>query len=137
MISDDDMPSPDDSEKPEVTETPTEPEIDELQAAVKDRSSEYGFNLPPEPKGKCAPELQEKINTFYERMRTHNLDMTRVIEERKDFRNPSIYEKLIQFCDIDEFGTNYPPEIYDPLRWGELLYNISMCEVNRQSFSLF
>lgn len=44
------------------------------------------------------------------------LDMNKVIQERKDFRNPSIYEKLIQYCGINEFGTNYPPEKYDPFR---------------------
>ncbi|KFM78927.1 SAP30-binding protein, partial [Stegodyphus mimosarum] len=44
--------------------------------------------------------------------------MNASIQRRKDFRNPSIYEKLIQFCNIDEQGTNYPPETYDPHCWG-------------------
>ena len=35
--------------------------------------------------------------------------MNDTLRAHKDFRNPSIYEKLIQYCDIDEFGTNYPP----------------------------
>ena len=43
-----------------------------------------------------------------ERLRT-GADMNDKLRAHKDFRNPSIYEKLIQFCDIDEFGTNYPP----------------------------
>lgn len=84
-----------------------------------DRFAEYGFQLPPEPKGKCAPELQEKINNLYEKMKNSSMDMNKIIQERKEFRNPSIYEKLIQFCDINELGTNYPPEIYDPLQWGK------------------
>lgn len=84
----------------------------------EDRWAKYGFNLPPEPKSKCSVELQEKINILYEKMRDSHMDMNRVIQKRKEFRNPSIYEKLIQFCDINEFGTNYPPEIYDPLQWG-------------------
>lgn len=84
----------------------------------EDRWAKYGFSLPPEPKGKCPQELQEKINLLHEKMKLHNMDMNRVIQERKEFRNPSIYEKLISFCDINEFGTNYPPEIYDPLQWG-------------------
>uniref|UniRef100_A0A1I8NTW2 SAP30-binding protein n=1 Tax=Stomoxys calcitrans TaxID=35570 RepID=A0A1I8NTW2_STOCA len=82
------------------------------------RYSHYGFTLPPEPKGKPLPELTDKINQLYEKMETNNMDMNRIIQQRKEFRNPSIYEKLIQFCDINEFGTNYPPEIYDPLQWG-------------------
>ncbi|XP_075165582.1 SAP30-binding protein [Haematobia irritans] len=86
------------------------------------RFSHYGFSLPPEPKGKPLPELTEKINQLYEKMETNNMDMNRIIQQRKEFRNPSIYEKLIQFCDINEFGTNYPPEIYDPLQWGTESY---------------
>lgn len=86
----------------------------------KDKFAEYGFNLPPEPKGKCPQELQDKISNMYEKMKLNGMDMNRVIQDRKEFRNPSIYEKLIQFCDINELGTNYPPEIYDPLQWGNL-----------------
>lgn len=82
-----------------------------------DQSAEYGFSLPPEPKGKCPQELQEKIANMYEKMKS-GMDMNKLIQERKEFRNPSIYEKLIQYCDIDELGTNYQPEIYDPLQWG-------------------
>lgn len=90
----------------------------EGKSLKKDKFAEYGFNLPPEPKGKCPPELQEKITHLYEKMKD-GLDMNRVIQDKKEFRNPSIYDKLIQFCDINELGTNYPPEIYDPLQWGK------------------
>lgn len=83
----------------------------------------YGFSLPPEPKNKQPlPELVEKIEQLYEKMNTQGMDMNEVIQRRKEFRNPSIYEKLIQFCDINELGTNYPPEIYDPLQWGAESY---------------
>lgn len=94
----------------------------EKENRKEDRWAKYGFSLPPEPKGKCSVELQDKINLLYDKMRNSNMDMNRVIQERKEFRNPSIYEKLIQFCDINEFGTNYPPEIYDPLQWGAESY---------------
>lgn len=94
----------------------------ERDSRMEERWAKYEFSLPPEPKGKCAVELQDKINLLYEKMKNTNMDMNRVIQERKEFRNPSIYEKLIQFCDINEFGTNYPPEIYDPLQWGPESY---------------
>lgn len=90
---------------------------DPKEDARKDRFSEYGFSLPPEPKGKCPQELQDKISNMYDKMRTNNMDMNKLIQDRKEFRNPSIYEKLIQYCDIDELGTNYPPELYDPMQW--------------------
>lgn len=91
--------------------------IDIESKAQKDRFAEYGFQLPPESKGKCPADLQEKISNMYEKMKMNNMDMNKLIQERKEFRNPSIYEKLIQFCEIDELGTNYPPELYDPMQW--------------------
>lgn len=91
----------------------------------------YNFSLPPEPKGKPLPELTEKIQQLYEKMETNNMDMNRIIQQRKEFRNPSIYEKLIQFCDINEFGTNYPPEIYDPLQWGPESYYEELARVQK------
>lgn len=60
--------------------------------------------IPQEPPGHCSQELQDKITKLYEKMQTQQLDMNAVIQKRKDFRNPSIYEKLIQFCDLDELG---------------------------------
>lgn len=90
----------------------------------RDRAAEYGFQLPPETKGKCPQELQDKITNMYDKMRTNNMDMNKLIQQRKEFRNPSIYEKLIQFCEIDELGTNYPPELYDPLQWTGKLFKL-------------
>lgn len=86
-----------------------------------DQFAEYGFSLPAEPKGKCPQDLQDKITNMYEKMKS-GMDMNKLIQERKEFRNPSIYEKLIQYCDIDELGTNYQPEIYDPLQWGNFIF---------------
>lgn len=88
----------------------------------KNRYADYGFTLPSEPKEKCPDKLQDKISHLYDRMKHSNMDMNKLIQERKDFRNPSIYEKLIQFCEIDELGTNYPPELYDPKSWGKESY---------------
>lgn len=75
--------------------------------------------LPPEPHGRCSKELQDKITRLHEKMEKDGMDMNFLIQKRKDFRNPSIYEKLLQFCNINELGTNYPPHLYDPLRWGK------------------
>lgn len=94
--------------------------------------SEDGIQLPPEPAGRCSVELQDKIARLHEKMLKDGLDMNYVIQQRKDFRNPSIYEKLIQFCGINELGTNYPPHLYDPLRWGkESLYE-ELARVQKQ-----
>jgi len=46
-------------------------------------------------------------------------DYNRVIQDKKAFRNPSIYEKLIIHCNIDELGTNFPPHLYDGHLFGK------------------
>lgn len=79
---------------------------------------DWGVTIPPEPAGQCPAELQEKISNLYRKMES-GLDMNLHIQQRKEFRNPSIYEKLIQFCSINEMGTNYPPDRFDPLKWGK------------------
>ncbi|XP_053675556.1 SAP30-binding protein [Anopheles nili] len=123
VVSDDENNSPAHNESVLVEESDEEPAAERSPSPPKlDRSKLYGFSLPPEPKGKCSQELQEKIAALHERMKNSNMDTNRIIQERKEFRNPSIYEKLIHFCDINELGTNYQPEIYDPFQWGKESY---------------
>ncbi|XP_011314879.1 SAP30-binding protein [Fopius arisanus] len=78
--------------------------------------------IPPEPEGKYPPELQEKIAAFHIKMETDGLDLNGVIENRKDFKNPSIYSKLVSFCEINELGTNYSLDYFDPFKWGQESY---------------
>ncbi len=85
-----------------------------------DASSEQDVNLnkksisssstmiPPEVGTKCGAELQEKFSKMYEKKMKSGLDMNLAIQRNKNFRNPSIYEKLIKYCDVDELGSNYP-----------------------------
>lgn len=105
-------------------------ERQQLATMKKDKLSEYGFSLPAEPKGKCPQELQDKITLMYDKIK-NGMDMNKVIQERKEFRNPSIYEKLIQFCDINELGTNYPNELYDPLQWGKESFYEELAKVQK------
>lgn len=82
----------------------------------------YGVAIPPSPTSLCSPELQEKIAMLHKKIESSQLNMNNHIQQRKDFRNPSIYEKLIQFCNIDEFSTNYQPERFDPSKWSKESY---------------
>lgn len=123
VVSDDENLSPHrDQERMDMSEDETPAAETSVSPKKIDRAKLYGFSLPPEPKGKCSLELQEKIANLYEKMRNSNMDTNKIIQERKEFRNPSIYEKLIQFCDINELGTNYSPEIFDPSQWGKESY---------------
>lgn len=70
---------------------------------------------------KPSDSLVEKINRLHERT-LRGQKMIESIEKQKDFRNPSIYEKLVSFCEIDELGSNFPPETYDPHKWSAESY---------------
>lgn len=34
--------------------------------------------------------------------------------KNKAFRNPHIYNKLVEFVELDEIGSNFDREVYDP-----------------------
>ncbi|XP_038591368.1 SAP30-binding protein isoform X2 [Micropterus salmoides] len=80
------------------------------------------IRVPPAPPGRCSSQLQDKIHKLYERKLHGDFDTNSHIQKKKEFRNPSIYEKLIQFCSIDELGTNYPKDMFDPHGWSEDSY---------------
>lgn len=79
---------------------------------------EENIQIPEAPNKQCSNELTQKVIDFHNKMK-QGMDMNKSIHSRKAFRNPSIYEKLISFCNIDEFGTNLPPEIFDPNQFRE------------------
>ncbi|NXL41309.1 S30BP protein, partial [Podilymbus podiceps] len=104
------------TEKPEAGDLKEFSELEkrdpqELVASFSERvrnMSPDEIKIPPEPPGRCSNHLQDKIQKLYDRKIKEGMDMNYIIQRKKEFRNPSIYEKLIQFCSIDELGTNYP-----------------------------
>lgn len=82
----------------------------------------YGYSLPPEPTSKLNPKFQENITNLHQKIVNHGFDLNKYIQDKKEFRNPSIYDKLIQFCDINELGTNFSEEIYNPKIYESMNY---------------
>jgi hypothetical protein len=94
-------------------------EEEEEVKEVAVNKEETDSDLPPEPAGKCPSELQEKISKMFSKIQNEGLDLNQEIQSNKAFRNPSMYEKLIDYCELNEFGTNYAPHIFDPFKWGK------------------
>lgn len=86
--------------------------------------------VPPEPPTRCAGSVIEKMKQLKEK-KDRGMDMVSLIQKRKDFRNPSIYEKLIVHCGIDEFGTNFASEFYDPHKWSSESYYESLSSAQK------
>ncbi|XP_038846968.1 SAP30-binding protein-like isoform X4 [Salvelinus namaycush] len=89
------------------------------------------IRIPPEPPGRCSSHLQVKIQKLYEKNLHGDFDTNNHIQRKKEFRNPSIYEKLIQFCGIDELGTNYPKDMFDPHGWSEDSYYEALAKAQK------
>nr|XP_009392424.1 PREDICTED: uncharacterized protein LOC103978373 isoform X1 [Musa acuminata subsp. malaccensis] len=69
--------------------------------------------LPPPPSTECPTELQEKINKFlaYKRCgKSFNADL----RNRKDYRNPDFLQHAVRYQDIDQIGTCFSKDVFDP-----------------------
>ncbi|XP_040124379.1 SAP30-binding protein isoform X5 [Ictidomys tridecemlineatus] len=113
----------DDFSRPGGDEDGYEEEEDENSKQSEDDDSETEKPEADDPK--------DKIQKLYERKIKEGMDMNYIIQRKKEFRNPSIYEKLIQFCAIDELGTNYPKDMFDPHGWSEDSYYEALAKAQK------
>ncbi|CAG8597093.1 11371_t:CDS:2, partial [Racocetra fulgida] len=71
------------------------------------------WGIPPEPESECDPILQEKIDHFHS-LSKKGVHFNENLLKNKAFRNPHIYNKLVEFVELDEIGSNFDREIFDP-----------------------
>ncbi|KAK3540066.1 hypothetical protein QTP70_025387, partial [Hemibagrus guttatus] len=131
-VDDSDSAEPHDDSKDVVMGEKKDPNelVAQFSEKVRNMSPEE-IRIPPEPPGRCPTHLQDKIYKLYERKLHGDFDTNNHIQKKKEFRNPSIYEKLIQFCGIDELGTNYPKDMFDPHGWSEDSYYESLAKAQK------
>lgn len=74
-------------------------------------------DIPSSPPGGVPSKLAEKyaaqVDVYNKGQRVNTF-----IREAKKFRNPCLLEKLVGYLGVQESGTNYPPELYDPSAFG-------------------
>ncbi|KAK4056032.1 hypothetical protein OIO90_003027 [Microbotryomycetes sp. JL221] len=71
-----------------------------------DSLSEFG--IPPVPTGPCNPAVE-----FYELSQTRGLHFNDSLLRSKAFRNPRIYNKLVEFVQVDETGSNWSKKVWN------------------------
>ncbi|XP_068206573.1 SAP30-binding protein-like isoform X1 [Palaemon carinicauda] len=98
----------------------------------KSKIRNLGVKLPAPPPGKCAPHLQEKVKLLMDEVRHGNKDYNAMYQNKKEFRNPGIYEKLIELLQLDEMGSNYPLDMFDPHCWGKESYYDELARVQKE-----
>ncbi|XP_022140007.1 uncharacterized protein LOC111010773 isoform X2 [Momordica charantia] len=69
--------------------------------------------LPPPPKEKCSEELQRKINKFLEYKRAGK-SFNAEVRNRKDYRNPDFLLHAVRYQDIDQIGSCFSKDVFDP-----------------------
>ncbi|KAK7302960.1 hypothetical protein RJT34_13857 [Clitoria ternatea] len=69
--------------------------------------------LPPPPKAKCSEELQRKINKFLEYKRAGK-SFNAEVRNRKDYRNPDFLLHAVRYQDIDQIGSCFSKDVFDP-----------------------
>ncbi|CAL4115285.1 unnamed protein product, partial [Meganyctiphanes norvegica] len=128
VLDDDDLPESDNEEENKDTVEPDEElnsvpmdtgtdEEEEKSSPTSHRTHDLGIELPPPPPGKASQQLQDNVTRYVNNVRRGNKDYDVIIQSKKEFRNPSIYEKLIDLLDLDEMGSNYPLDRFDPHMW--------------------
>ena len=65
--------------------------------------------LPEEPDGIPDPAVQAKVAMYLQKGRS----LVDNVHELRNFRNPTLYTKLIELHGLDEFGSNYPRDKFD------------------------
>jgi len=90
-------------------------EEDELSTTAE-RVLDLGISLPPAPPGKAPQKLQDNVTKLVNNVR-RGKNYNAIIQNKKEFRNPSIYEKLIDLLELDEMGSNYALDQFDPHFW--------------------
>ena len=97
-------------------------DVSVIENVVKEASpienDESEIKLPPPVATKCSKVMQDKVTFLHKKVTQEGMDLNYSIQAKKNFRNPSIYEKLLEYCRIDEQGTNFPPHIYNPSIFG-------------------
>ncbi|CAK4082875.1 unnamed protein product [Aphanomyces euteiches] len=71
------------------------------------------LTLPDLPRKPCAPATQAKIDKYLEHTE-RGLSFIGSLRDKKEFDNPYILAKVVDYFGIEEMQSNFPKEVYDP-----------------------
>ena len=96
------------------SDSPPAPPAHQQVAAT---SGPAAFVVPDSPPCELNPRTMEKYLGYVKAANEGNT-INDHIRHSKKFRNPCLLDKLVAFLGVQEFGTNYPAELYDPSVFG-------------------
>lgn len=65
-------------------------------------------------------------------MRASGHRLNNYLQHNKSFRNPRIYARLVEFVEVDEFGSNFDKNEFDPYRFPKELYIDGILETQKK-----
>ncbi|KAH7042344.1 HCNGP-like protein-domain-containing protein [Linnemannia elongata] len=91
------------------------------------------FGIPPSPESEVNPDVQAKIEQFH-RVKTRGIHFNESLMKNKNFRNPRIYQTLVEAAGLNEIGTNFPKsEFFDIEGYGPESYATGIAEAQKQA----
>ncbi|KAJ1457668.1 hypothetical protein M885DRAFT_514684 [Pelagophyceae sp. CCMP2097] len=66
--------------------------------------------LPPEPAGPADAALTARLAGW----RARGYNPTQQIRQNREFANPQILQKVVEYFEIDDVASNYPTDMFDP-----------------------
>jgi len=80
---------------------------------VKSTAERLQELLPSQPEGPCDPTTQAKIDKFLQHKES-GLSFTASLRSKKEFDNPYILEKVVEYFGIEEMQSNFDKDVFDP-----------------------
>jgi hypothetical protein len=97
----------------------------------EDEPARAAFVAPDSPPGDVHPRVLERFAELAPKARD-GLAVNRCVRSARRFRNPDLLEKLVAYLDVQQAGTNYPAELYDPTAFGPEEYYEQLERARRQ-----
>ncbi|KAG2234731.1 hypothetical protein INT48_004169 [Thamnidium elegans] len=122
---------------PNIIKQPVSGEINEyhkkLMAALAPKPIERvdNWGIPDEPTTPCDPERAERIAHFLS-LRASGHRLNDHLQHNKAFRNPRIYARLVEFTDVEELGSNFDKQDFDPTGFPSELYIDGILETQKK-----
>ncbi|KAF0763955.1 hypothetical protein DYB25_008222 [Aphanomyces astaci] len=69
--------------------------------------------LPDLPRARCDPAIQAKINKYLDH-KERGLSFIGSLRSKKEFDNPYILARVVEYFGIEEVQSNFPKDVFDP-----------------------
>eukprot|EP00933_Yihiella_yeosuensis_P037306 TRINITY_DN3120_c0_g3_i1.p1 TRINITY_DN3120_c0_g3~~TRINITY_DN3120_c0_g3_i1.p1 ORF type:complete len:206 (+),score=51.78 TRINITY_DN3120_c0_g3_i1:133-750(+) len=93
---------------------------DDSDAEASDAKGDEGQDmvLPPSPEGPPDADILERVKSLHD-LRKRGKSIRDHIQGSRDWSNPYILERVVKVFELNQYGSNFPKDIFDPSRIAE------------------